>query len=179
MSEHRQTEPDPYHQQYQPQYQQPDPGAYGGYYRQPPVGYAAPPPAPPRKKRRVFMWVFLAIQVIFIIWIATGIGGNSKSMNQGVTASDRAQATQMCGNGGWQYLSPSDSLSGAGTKSTKNYTSEAQCLTDQAKDNAALDRGASTAGTAIGVGLIIVLWVILDVILGIGFLIYRLSTRSR
>lgn len=36
-----------------------------------------PPPPPsitPKKKRRVFLWVFLAVQVLFLIWI---IGGAS------------------------------------------------------------------------------------------------------
>jgi hypothetical protein len=31
----------------------------------------------PRKKRHVFRWVFLAIQALFLIWIITGISGNS------------------------------------------------------------------------------------------------------
>jgi hypothetical protein len=38
-------------------------------------------------------------------------------------------------------------------------------------------QAAAGIGTAIGVGLIIALWVAVDVILGIGYLIYRVSTR--
>ena len=35
-------------------------------------------PAPKvKKKKRVFMWVFLAVQAIFLIWIITGVSGNS------------------------------------------------------------------------------------------------------
>lgn len=30
------------------------------------------PEAPPRKKRRIFLWVFLAIQLLFILWIFSG-----------------------------------------------------------------------------------------------------------
>jgi hypothetical protein len=29
--------------------------------------------APPKKKRHVFRWVFLAAQVLFLIWIITGL----------------------------------------------------------------------------------------------------------
>src|ERR1700761_8401369 len=39
--------------------------------------------------------------------------------------------------------------------------------------------GACTAGTAIGVVLIIGLWVAVDVILGISYIIFRRSTRNR
>ncbi|MFF9869574.1 hypothetical protein ACF1G0_29930 [Streptomyces sp. NPDC013953] len=38
---------------------------------------------------------------------------------------------------------------------------------------------AENVGTAIGVGLIIALWVAVDVILGITYLVYRLSRRPR
>jgi uncharacterized membrane protein len=47
------------------------------------MSHATPPPPPPpsaaapKKKRRVFLWVFLAVQVLFIIWIATGISSGS------------------------------------------------------------------------------------------------------
>jgi uncharacterized membrane protein len=32
-----------------------------------------PRPAPPRKLRRVLMWVFIAVQVIFLVWIIVGV----------------------------------------------------------------------------------------------------------
>jgi hypothetical protein len=32
-----------------------------------------PRPAPPRKRRRVFMWFFIAVQVIFLVWIIVGV----------------------------------------------------------------------------------------------------------
>lgn len=32
---------------------------------------------PPKKKRRVFVWVFLAIQVLFLIWVIAGASSGS------------------------------------------------------------------------------------------------------
>ncbi|MFD4474727.1 hypothetical protein ACFWPU_01220 [Streptomyces sp. NPDC058471] len=34
-------------------------------------------PATPRKSRRIFLWVFLAIQALFVVWIVTGSAGSS------------------------------------------------------------------------------------------------------
>lgn len=35
---------------------------------------------PPKKKRRIFLWFFLAVQVLFIIWIIAGLAsGNDNS----------------------------------------------------------------------------------------------------
>lgn len=53
-----------------------------------PVPPSAAPPAPPaaptqlateppRRKRRIFLWVFLAIQILFIVWIIAGVGSTS------------------------------------------------------------------------------------------------------
>jgi hypothetical protein len=95
------------------------PGQYGQF------GY----PAPPKKRRRVFLWFFLALQVLFLIWIIAG--ANS-------------------GNG-----APTD----CGTL------------------DAVTCNDAQTAGTAIGVGLLIALWVAVDFIAGITYGIYRLATR--
>jgi len=34
-------------------------------------------PAPPaKKKRRIFLWVFLAVQALFIIWIISGLASS-------------------------------------------------------------------------------------------------------
>ena len=38
---------------------------------------------------------------------------------------------------------------------------------------------AGNAGKAIGVGLVIVFWMVVDVILGITYGVYRLATRDR
>ena len=40
---------------------------------------------PPRKRRRVFVWVFLAIQVIFLIWvISAGVSAPQSGWSAGV-----------------------------------------------------------------------------------------------
>ena len=31
-------------------------------------------PVPTKKRKRIFMWVFLAVQVLFVIWIIGGVG---------------------------------------------------------------------------------------------------------
>ena len=31
----------------------------------------------PRKRRRIFMWVFLAVQALFIVWVIAGISTGS------------------------------------------------------------------------------------------------------
>ena len=50
---------------------------------------------PPRKKRRVFLWVFLAAQVLFLIWLITGLtAGNSGGCN-GLDAKDCAAASDI------------------------------------------------------------------------------------
>jgi hypothetical protein len=54
----------------------------------------AEPAAPPRRKRRIFPWFFLAIQVIFLIWLITGLA-------QG-TGLSHAQIVSLCGHGAWQ-----------------------------------------------------------------------------
>lgn len=88
----------------------------------------APPAARPRKRRRIFLWFFLAVQVIFIIWLITG-----------------------------------------GVAADHNVT---HCVGQYCK-------GASEAGSAIGIGLIIVFWMVVDVILGVSYGVYRLATRPR
>lgn len=95
------------------------------------------------KKRRIFLWVFLAIQVIFIIWIITGA-----STGGGINASVVAQChNQAAGMG----------------------MSQAQCVSFLG--------GASKAGTAVGVGLIVVVWVIVDFLVALTYGIYRLARR--
>ena len=79
----------------------------------------------PRKKRHVFRWVLLAIQALFLIWIVSGISGNSDNCSGQV-----GDALQTC-------------------------------------------QAATGIGTGIGVALIIGLWVAVDIILGITYLIVR------
>lgn len=90
----------------------------------PPSGRsAAQQQAPVKTKRHIFRWVFLAIQVLFLVWIITG-----------VTAEGPACAP--------------------------NLSAEA-C------------QAAQGIGTGIGVALIIGLWIAVDLILGITYLIFR------
>ncbi|WP_340377389.1 hypothetical protein U5640_21480 [Streptomyces sp. SS7] len=43
----------------------------------PPTDYHQAEPSPqPKKRRRVFLWVFLAVQILFLIWVITGIASN-------------------------------------------------------------------------------------------------------
>ena len=86
----------------------------------------APPPAPARRKRRVFLWVFLAVQAIFVLWLITG----------GITADHGV-----------------------------THCTGPDC------------KGATEAGSAIGIGLIVVFWMVVDVILGIGYGVYKLARR--
>lgn len=85
-----------------------------------------------RKHHRIFLWIFLAVQALFLFWIIAGVNGN-----------DHASCKGMVG----------DALT--------------TC------------QGAGDAGTAIGVGLVIVLWVAVDIILGITYGVYRLARRQR
>ncbi|WP_195911121.1 hypothetical protein [Streptomyces kaniharaensis] len=65
----------------------------------------------------------------------------------------------------------------AGTvSSTKSASRSCAGLTGQDFTNCI---SAGHAGTTIGIGLIIGLWAAVDIILGITYLIYRLSRRDR
>ena len=102
-----------------------------------------------RKKRRIFMWTFLVIQVLFLIWvISAAVSGT------GASPSDIAQT---CGNGHWYPL-------------WKSYS-------DCAAHSGVV--AAHDVGKGIAVGLIIVFWVIVDIILGITYGVYKLATRGR
>lgn len=109
----------------------------------PPYAQPYPPAAPARKRRRVFLWVFLAVQVLFLIWVIAGA----------VTASgnDGAAAAAYCHAHPDAYLSYADCVS--------------------------LYGGGSKVGAAVGVGLVIALWAVADIILGIGYGVYRLARR--
>lgn len=79
----------------------------------------------PKKRRHIFRWVFLAIQVLFLVWIIAGTAGNSDNC-----AGQVGDALDACEAG-------------------------------------------TAVGTGIGVALIIGLWVAVDIILGITYLIVR------
>ncbi|WP_330239207.1 hypothetical protein [Streptomyces sp. NBC_00525] len=91
-----------------------------------------PPGGGARKRHhRVFLWVFLAVQALFLAWIVAGVNGNDHPSCKGL-AGDALRTCQDAGD----------------------------------------------AGTAIGVGLIIALWVAADIILGITYGVYRLARRN-
>lgn len=90
-----------------------------------PVGSDAAPSPTPRKKRKIFRWVFLAVQVLFLIWIFAG--GSSAADNCDGEVGSALEACQ------------------AGT----------------------------AIGAGIGVALIIGLWLAVDFILAITWLIFR------
>jgi hypothetical protein len=77
------------------------------------------------------LWVFLAVQALFLIWVITG-------------AASGHTAAASCHD---------------------PYLTRQQCAS------------ASEAGTAVGVGLIIVFWAVVDVILGISYGVWKLARR--
>jgi len=98
------------------------------------------------------MWVFLGVQVIFLVWLITGLASSGNT-------SAGHDVAQQCGSGAWHSL----------------YNSYQQCV----KQTNDLSNAASGIGTTIGAGLVIGLWVAVDVILALSYLIYRLATRPR
>jgi hypothetical protein len=118
---------------------QPAPAYYGGQPR-------------PRRKRRVFVWVFLAVQVLFLILLIAGLAGTS-------TAPSHAQIVSACYNHAWWPV----------------YNSQAQCVAHTTKS--LTDSG--DLGEGLGVLVEIIFWVVIDAILGISYAVYRLATRTR
>jgi hypothetical protein len=112
------------------------------------------PAAKPRKRKRIFMWFFLAVQAIFIAWLAAGIAGAA----HGIPADAHAQALAYCKGNGWSPL----------------FNSYQDCIVHYANGM----RGAAEVGSTIGAGLVIGLWVATDVILGIGRLIVVFARRK-
>lgn len=80
---------------------------------------------PAKKKKRVFMWVFLAIQALFIVWIVSATAGASDNC-----AGEVGSALEAC-------------------------------------------QAGTAVGAGIGIFLILFLWMIVDVILGVTYLITR------
>lgn len=132
---------------YQPPFQPPQPP----YSWQPPVpereegtawGAGGPQQPGPRRKRRVFLWVFLAVQVLFVIWVITAAAGGG---------SIHSEAVAYC------HAHPD------------RFLSFAQCVSDYG--------GGAKVGAAIGAGLIVVFWAVVDVILGVSYGVWRLARR--
>lgn len=73
----------------------------------PPNAWSAPPQGPPsgsphqgetaprpKKRRRVFLWVFLAIQILFLIWVITGAASGSGTPEE--CRGQTGDALQLC-----------------------------------------------------------------------------------
>ena len=101
------------------------------------------------RPHRVFLWVFLAVQVGFIIWIITASTGS--------TGPSSAQIAQFCGNGGWHGV----------------FSSYADCV----KHGAVGLTDAGNIGKGIAVSVIVIAWVIVDFLLAVTYGIYRLAKR--
>jgi hypothetical protein len=104
----------------------------------------------PWKRRKVFLWVFLAIQAAFLIWLITGSTSS--------TAPTAAQLAQFCGNGAWQGV----------------FTSYADCV----KHGAVGLTEAGDLGKGLGLATIVIVWVVVDFLVGLTYGIYRLTRRS-
>ena len=97
------------------------------------------------------MWIFLAIQALFLIWVIGAL-----FTKNGSTAS---QVAQQCYHHNWYPL----------------FKSQADCVTHF---GGALNT-AGNVGKGVGIALVIIFWMVVDVILGISYGVYRLATRNR
>jgi hypothetical protein len=111
-------------------------------------GYVPPPesllptittPTPQRRKRRIFMWIFLAIQALFIIWLIAAI--ISVNSHGGITAYCQKAANS-------QYI---------GVHGCND---------------------AASTGSALGFIALFGVWIGVDFLVAVPYLIYRLA-RSR
>jgi hypothetical protein len=125
-----------------------------GYYQQqqPPGYYGQRPPTHVRKKRRIFLWVFLAIQALFVLWLVVGLATTN-------TAAPASQVASACYHHAWYPL----------------FSSQADCV----KHFGGALTDAGDVGKAIGAGLIVLLWIAVDLLTVIPWAVYRLATRSR
>ena len=105
----------------------------------------------PRRKKRIFLWFFLAVQLVFI--------GLIVAYATEKTGPSHADLVSGCYNHNWYPL----------------FKSQADCV--QHYGGALNDAGH--AGQAIGIGLVIFLWVAADVILGICRWVVLSSRRRR
>jgi hypothetical protein len=119
MTQYGSSQPEPQDPRYGPGYEQQQPGYGSGQH----------PQQPPKKKRHIFRWVFLAIQVLFLIWIIAGASSASDNCE-----GETGQALEACEAG-------------------------------------------TAVGAGIGVVLIIFIWMAVDVILALTYLVFVRGRR--
>jgi hypothetical protein len=99
----------------------------------------------PWKRRRIFLWFFLALQVLFIVWLIAGTASTGGGINASVVAQCHHQAAGM-------------------------GMSQAQCVSFLG--------GAAKTGTALGAAVVVIVWVVVDFLVGLSYGIYRLARRA-
>ncbi|MFF4537906.1 hypothetical protein [Streptomyces aureus] len=58
-------------------------------------------PAPPKKRHRVFFWFFLAVQILFLVWVIAGVAsGNGTDESCSGLTGDSLKACQDAGDVG-------------------------------------------------------------------------------
>ncbi|SFJ81355.1 hypothetical protein [Streptomyces pini] len=58
----------------------------------------APPPVA-RKRRRFFLWFFLAVQILFLVWIITGVASGDTAECAGLTGEELESCEDAAGVG--------------------------------------------------------------------------------
>lgn len=57
-------------------------------------------PPKPKRKKRVFMWVFLAVQVLFVIWVVSaGMTGSGQPEDCGTLSAETCNTASDVGTG--------------------------------------------------------------------------------
>jgi hypothetical protein len=100
----------------------------------------------PWKQRRIFLWFFLALQVVFIIWLVAGTASTGSGINASVVAQCHHQAVGM-------------------------GMTQAQCVSFLG--------GAAKTGTTIGAAVIVIVWVVVDFLVGLTYGIYPAGEEMR
>jgi hypothetical protein len=116
-----------------------------------PPGEHRPPVLGPPRRRAVFPWFFLAVQVLFLILVIAA----ALASDHGTAEAVSRQVARTCLNGAWQ---------GA-------FTSQRACLQHF---HVALPHGQDL-DPGLSPGLVAIAWLVADVLLGVGYGLYRLA----
>ena len=101
-------------------------------------------------KRRIFLWVFAAIQALFLLWLVVGLA----TVHTGPSHADLVSG---CYHHAWWPL----------------FKSQADCVTHY---GGAL-QGAGNLGKGLGLALVVILWVVVDFLLAVSYGVYKLARR--